>query len=94
MKVSNSLESLKGKKRDLSISIFLKACELSCMGQTDGVYKAPDSKKKALDFYDSLERIFSLFAEDINCTWYKKKMEKTTKGNSLSSKLRVNEKGF
>jgi len=70
LKVSKSIEMLRGRQKDLAVTIFLKACELSCTAQTDGIYKAPDSKKKALDFDVSLEKTFELFAEDISCTWY------------------------
>lgn len=83
LKVSHSINSLKGKQKDLAVAIFLRACEYSCTAQTDGVYKAPDSKKKAMDFKDSLEKVFEMFAEDVGCSWYQKNWKKQPKSRHI-----------
>jgi hypothetical protein len=44
-KTAEGLRHVESNLKDLAVTLFLKACEYSCGSQTDGVYKAPTSKK-------------------------------------------------
>lgn len=57
--------------RPLAIAVFLKASELSCTAQTDGIYKAPDSKKKSISFDEALISASKMFVDDVASDWYK-----------------------
>jgi DNA modification methylase len=56
--------------KPLTVAVFLKACEMACEAQTDGIYKAPDSKKHSISFQSAVELATSLFKEDIESNWY------------------------
>ncbi len=56
--------------RNLSVVMFLRACELACGSQTDGIYKAPTSTKTHIPFTVALERVASEFSDDIGSNWY------------------------
>jgi DNA modification methylase len=64
-------ECMNEKIRLLLIVYFLKACELSCGSQTDGIYKAPSSRKNKISFYDAVYKVENLFLEDIQSDWYR-----------------------
>jgi len=68
---SYQVSTLQSDIQPLGIAVFLKACELACTAQTDGIYKAPDSKKKSISFDDALCNVMSVFLEDIDSDWYK-----------------------
>ncbi len=57
--------------KPLAVAMFLKACEMACEAQTDGIYKAPDSKKNSISFQSAVELAVCLFKEDIESDWYK-----------------------
>lgn len=59
------------KARLLLIAYFLKACELSCGSQTDGIYKAPSSRKNKIPFHDAVCKVGNLFLEDVQSEWYR-----------------------
>jgi hypothetical protein len=56
--------------KPLAVAVFLKACEMACEAQTDGIYKAPDSKKNSISFQSAVQLAASLFKEDIESNWY------------------------
>lgn len=56
--------------RSASTTLFLKACEYSCGSQTDGVYKAPTTKKRHIPFAQAIEKVADEFREDISSDWY------------------------
>ncbi|HID99789.1 MAG TPA: DNA methylase [Thiotrichaceae bacterium] len=56
--------------KPLAVALFLKACEAACEAQTDGIYKAPDSKKKSIPFQSAVELAVTIFKEDIDSHWY------------------------
>ena len=55
----------------LLITFFLKACELSCGSQTDGIYKAPSSQKNKIPFHEAICKVESLLLDDIQSNWYR-----------------------
>ncbi|MDY6782636.1 MAG: DNA methyltransferase [Cyanobacteriota bacterium] len=55
----------------LAIAYFLKACEAACGSQTDGIYKAPTSRKKSIPFDEAIDKTESLFLDDIQSQWYR-----------------------
>ncbi|HDN25792.1 MAG TPA: DNA methylase [Thioploca sp.] len=59
------------ESKPLAVALFLKACETACEAQTDGIYKAPDSKKKSLSFQNAVELAVNMLTEDIESHWYK-----------------------
>ncbi len=59
------------KIRFLLIAYFLKVCELSCGSQTDGIYKAPSSRKNKIPFHDAVYKIKHLFLDDVQSEWYR-----------------------
>jgi DNA modification methylase len=68
--VINNLDKIPSNLRDISITMFLKACEMSCSAQTDGIYKAPTSTKTHIPLNIALERVASDFLDDIGSDWY------------------------
>ncbi len=64
------LSKLEKKFQPLGVAIFLKACEYSCTAQTDGIYKAPDSKKSSVPFDTALISAANIFQEDLKSAWY------------------------
>ncbi|MBL1222079.1 hypothetical protein JET18_14605 [Chryseobacterium sp. L7] len=67
---SYQLNNLDDRLKPLGINIFLKASEFTCTAQTDGIYKAPDSKKKSISFEDAMVKTEQIFREDIESDWY------------------------
>lgn len=65
-----SIGKLEEKLQPLGVALFLKACEASCGAQTDGIYKAPTSRKKSLPFLPALDLSSMVFEEDISSSWY------------------------
>lgn len=57
--------------RALGDTAFLRACEYACGSQTDGIYKAPTSKKNHIPFSKALQSIESELREDIQSDWYR-----------------------
>jgi DNA modification methylase len=55
----------------LAVAIFLKATEAACGAKTDGIYKAPTSKKKSLGFAEALSKSLHVFREDISSADYR-----------------------
>ena len=70
-RASLALETLEPRLQPLGTALFLKSCEASCGAQTDGIYKAPTSKKTHVPFEDAVTSVFNIFSEDINSDWYK-----------------------
>lgn len=68
---SFQVETLRSDLKPLGIAIFLKACEYTCTAQTDGIYKAPDSKKNSIPFDEALCKVEEMFLEDIETSWYR-----------------------
>lgn len=68
---ASRIDDLRPDLRSLGITAFLRACEYACSSQTDGVYKAPTSKKSHLLFSEALLRIESELREDIESDWYR-----------------------
>lgn len=71
-KASRVVNSFDSQLKPLAATFFLKACEISCGSQTDGIYKAPTSLKKSKPFTESIDIAFELFKEDIISEWYQK----------------------
>jgi len=69
---SGALKHVPPQLSELSIIMFLKICELTCGSQTDGIYKAPTTRKNYLSFEEALVRVESEFTDDICSTWYRK----------------------
>ncbi|MGA1841692.1 MAG: DNA methyltransferase [bacterium] len=69
---SFAIGQIEDKLKPLAIALFLKTCEASCGAQTDGIYKAPTSRKKSIPFNQALESSLRIFKEDILSTWYSK----------------------
>jgi DNA modification methylase len=67
---SYQLNNLDERLKPLGVNVFLKASEYACTAQTDGIYKAPDSKKKSISFEDALTKAEEVFREDIESDWY------------------------
>lgn len=67
---ASNLAQLSHEIRDLSIVLFLKACELSCRAQTDGIYKAPTTTKTHISFQSALNQIAAEILDDIGSSWY------------------------
>jgi len=67
---ANNLSNIPPGLQNLSIVMFLKACELACGSQTDGIYKAPTSTKTHIPFHKALDRVAAEFSEDISSDWY------------------------
>lgn len=57
--------------KPLAIAYFLKACEAACGSQTDGIYKAPTSRKNSVPFHDAVYKVESVFLDDIQSQWYR-----------------------
>lgn len=70
-KAAGSLSKAPPDLQDLSVVMLLKACELACGSQTDGIYKAPTTIKKYIPFAQALERVASEFSDDICSEWYR-----------------------
>jgi DNA modification methylase len=68
---SFQLQFVPERLRPLATAIFLKACEFSCTAQTDGIYKAPKSKKKTIPFGEAINNAISIFFEDVQTDWYR-----------------------
>lgn len=69
-KASASISSFEEQLKPLAIAFFLKSCEAACGSQTDGIYKAPTSLKNKISFKDAVEKVYSMFREDIESNWY------------------------
>lgn len=67
---SAQLDSLPESIRALGVTVFLRACEYACGSQTDGIYKAPTSKKNHISFSSALIKVEKEFYEDIKSSWY------------------------
>lgn len=68
---SGSANRIEERLRPLAIVFFLKACEASCGGQTDGIYKAPTSTKKSISFKSAIDVTYNLLKEDLETAWYR-----------------------
>ncbi len=71
-RAAQTINNFDRKLQPLAATFFLKACEISCGSQTDGIYKAPTSLKKSKPFTESLEIAFEIFTQDIISDWYQK----------------------
>ena len=72
---SLSIEDLDKRLQPLAVAVLLKTSETACGSQTDGIYKAPTSKKNASSFDEALGRSLAIFREDIGSPWYDEFME-------------------
>ena len=71
-KAASAVSELSAPQRDLALSIFLDACELSCQSQTDGIYKAPETRKRSVSgFSDSLSIASAKVRDDVGSDWYR-----------------------
>ncbi|MDM8558079.1 DNA methyltransferase [Candidatus Parabeggiatoa sp. HSG14] len=70
-RAATAVNSTQAASKPLTVALFLKACEMACDAQTDGIYKAPDSKKNSILFQSAIELVASTFKEDIDSDWYK-----------------------
>lgn len=68
---SAQLNFLPENLRSLGVAAFLKACEYACGSQTDGIYKAPTSKKRHMAFSSALNKVEEELREDIQSRWYR-----------------------
>ena len=71
-RASFAIGHIEDKLKPLAIALFLKTCEASCGAQTDGIYKAPTSRKKSIPFSQALDTSSRIFKEDILSRWYSK----------------------
>ncbi|MGB3758322.1 MAG: DNA methyltransferase [Rivularia sp. (in: cyanobacteria)] len=58
------------KTKPLAIAYLLKVCEAACGSQTDGIYKAPTSRKNKIPFHEALSKIEDILLDDIQSKWY------------------------
>jgi len=68
---ASNLTKVSPDLHNLSVVMFLKACEQACGSQTDGIYKAPTSTKTHIPFTVALESVASELLSDINSAWYR-----------------------
>lgn len=68
---ASALTRLPARQRALGTAVFLRACERSCGSQTDGIYKAPTTRKRSVPFGDALDLTVAEFAEDVASRWYR-----------------------
>ena len=66
----SNLSKVSPDLHSLAVVMILRACELSCGSQTDGIYKAPTSTKKHIPFNLAIELVASEFMDDISSNWY------------------------
>jgi len=69
-RAATAVHSIPAASNALAVALFLKASEMACEAQTDGIYKAPDSKKRSISFQRAVKLAVSLFKEDIESDWY------------------------
>jgi len=69
-RAAKAVGDFEGRTKPLAVALFLKSCEAACGAQTDGVYKAPTSKKKSIPFQDAVNKVHAMFREDIETEWY------------------------
>ncbi len=69
-RASASINSFSERLKPLAIAFFLKSCEAACGSQTDGIYKAPTSLKNKIPFENAVEKVYLIFREDIESSWY------------------------
>ncbi len=70
-RASYSLNKYTDKRtKPLAIAYLLKVCEAACGSQTDGIYKAPTSRKTRIPFHEAVNKIEQLFLDDIQSEWY------------------------
>lgn len=67
----SSIDGFPRHLRALGVTAFLRACEYACGSQTDGIYKAPTSKKNHISFSTALQKIENELREDIESDWYR-----------------------
>lgn len=60
------LEESELAKNDLAFLVLTKVLDLCSKSQTDGIYKAPTSKKRAHDPFDATEFVISNISDDIS----------------------------
>jgi DNA modification methylase len=60
------LKNSEYKDNDLAFLILSKVVDLSSKSQTDGIYKAPTSSKRATDPFAALDKVISMIEEDIS----------------------------
>ncbi|SDW06205.1 hypothetical protein SAMN05421781_0309 [Marinococcus luteus] len=60
------VDSYTGNKHKIAHLVLSKMLDLCSHSKTDGIYKAPTSKKNALEYYDSLNSIYNLIYDDLN----------------------------
>ena len=65
-----ALQKIPSELKPLGITIFFKTCELACGSQTDGIYKAPTSRKRHIPFADALQSVKAMISDDIESEWY------------------------
>jgi DNA modification methylase len=70
-RAATAVNATQANHKPIAVALFLKACEMACDAQTDGIYKAPDSKKNSISFQNAVELALNLFKEDIDSKWYK-----------------------
>ena len=51
----------------LAVLVLSKVLDDCCCSATDGIYKAPSTKKKNISPNESLEKIYKIISEDLNC---------------------------
>jgi len=71
MIASRALDRLDARRHSLGVAVLLKASELACSSQTDGIYKAPTTQKRSVTFKAALADAASVFREDIAAPWYR-----------------------
>jgi len=60
------VDGYKGQKFTFAYTILSKALDLCSHSKTDGIYKAPTSKKSSLEYAESLQSICNVIIEDLN----------------------------
>lgn len=67
---SAQIRTLSNTLRPLGVAAFLKVCEYACGSQTDGIYKAPTSKKNHIPFIEAVNRVEEELRDDVTSDWY------------------------
>jgi len=97
---AKAISSIDDRKKPLAVALFLKSCESACGSQTDGVYKAPTSKKKSVPFLDAVAKVYSVFRDDIDTDWYRNHFAKQpnpccyNKSSTLINEVKKNSVGI
>jgi len=62
----DKIGAYRGEKFEMAYLILSRVLDLCSHSKTDGIYKAPSSKKKAIEYDDAIEYMCDIISEDLN----------------------------